>query len=127
MHLLVSSQVLKQLRPILRAGATIFRRKHCLRRFDIRQGAASFRPPKAQEAPSYRLISGRRKGVEKQSNRSATRPTHAYHCKVGGLIDFYDKTKFRPIEFHRALDVCDAQSEPFQSNVSHGQHILYVG
>ena len=62
MHLLVSSQVLKQLRPILRAGAIIFRRQHCLRRFDIRQGAASFRPPKAQEAPSYRLISGRRKG-----------------------------------------------------------------
>jgi hypothetical protein len=64
MYLLVSSQVSKQLRPILRAGTIIFRRKHCMRRFDIRQGAASFRPPKAREAPSYRLIPGRRKGVE---------------------------------------------------------------
>ena len=40
---------IKAAKAHLRAGATIFRRKHCLRRFDIRQGAASFRPPRLKK------------------------------------------------------------------------------
>ena len=99
MHLLVSSQVLKQRRPILRAGAIIFRRKHCLRGFDIRQGAASFRPPQAQETPSYRLISGRRKGVENrcpfwvvrdQAIQPRCRPMSAMHPEATKILQRRD-------------------------------------
>src|SRR6266481_6034675 len=53
--------------------------------------------------------------VREQSNRAASRTSHADHCKLRGLVDLYAETEFAPIEFYRALHVRDAQREPLQS------------
>jgi hypothetical protein len=58
--------------------------------------------------------------VREQSNRAASRTSHADHCKLRGLVDLHAETEFASIEFYRALHVRDAQREPLQSNFQHG-------
>jgi hypothetical protein len=59
--------------------------------------------------------------VREQSNRAASRTSHADHCKLRGLVDLYAETE---LEFYRALHVRDAQREPLQSDLQHGIFLL---
>src|SRR5438132_5043312 len=58
--------------------------------------------------------------VREQSDRAASRTSHADHCKLRGLVDLHAETEFASIEFYRALHVRDAQREPLQSDFQHG-------